>query len=202
MKFKEYDTVRIMKDCEEGIKKGEIGTILMAFWGPREAYEIEILDDKGNLKHCTLLPDDLELINKAIIEWKKIETEQDILEIQKIYENFLDAEIVSFRFDSGNFVDEELVGHEYMKNIFSMIFQRMDNNPFSIEVVFEEMRRINFYAPLIDEYSAEILFAKFVKNDDFIYWTKWRDFNPYNPEHLKEDTTFVEAKRVKWRIIS
>ena len=29
MKFKEYDTVRIMKDCEEGVKKGEIGAILM-----------------------------------------------------------------------------------------------------------------------------------------------------------------------------
>ncbi len=63
MKFKEYDTVKIMKDCKEGVKKGEIGAILMVFEEPREAYEIEILDEEGNPKaQCTLLPDDLELV--------------------------------------------------------------------------------------------------------------------------------------------
>lgn len=63
MKFKECDTVRIMKDCEESVKKGEIGAILMAYEKPCEAYEVEILDEKGNPKaQCTLLPDDLELV--------------------------------------------------------------------------------------------------------------------------------------------
>ena len=63
MKFKEYDTVRIMKDCEEGVNKGEIGAILMVFEEPREAYEVEILDEEGNPKiQCTLLPDELELV--------------------------------------------------------------------------------------------------------------------------------------------
>lgn len=63
MKFKEYDTVRIMKDCEEGVKKGELGTILMVFEEPQEAYEVEILDEEGNQKtQCTLLPDELGLV--------------------------------------------------------------------------------------------------------------------------------------------
>jgi len=63
MKFKEYDTVKIMKDCEEDVKKGELGAILMVFEEPREAYEVEILDEEGNPKaQCTLLPDDLELV--------------------------------------------------------------------------------------------------------------------------------------------
>ena len=62
MKFEECDVVRIVKDCEEGPKQGEIGTILIAFKEPREAYEVEILDENGNPKsQCTLLPDDLEL---------------------------------------------------------------------------------------------------------------------------------------------
>ena len=62
MKFKEHDTVRIMKDCGEGIKKGTIGAILMAFEEPQEAYEVEMLDEKGNPKaQRTFLPDDLEL---------------------------------------------------------------------------------------------------------------------------------------------
>lgn len=63
MKFKEYDTVRIMKNCEQGIKKGTIGAIIMAFEEPQEAYEVEILDADGKTKvQCTFSPDDLELV--------------------------------------------------------------------------------------------------------------------------------------------
>lgn len=63
MKFKENDTVKIMKNYKGVVKKGEIGTILMVFGRPQEAYEVEILDEKGKQKvQCTLLPDDLELV--------------------------------------------------------------------------------------------------------------------------------------------
>ena len=64
MKFKEYDTVKIMKDYEEGVNKGDLGVILMTFQKPREAYEVEILDEDGNQKaQCTALPDDLESVD-------------------------------------------------------------------------------------------------------------------------------------------
>ncbi|GFI09592.1 MAG: hypothetical protein HFI24_04570 [Lachnospiraceae bacterium] len=135
------------------------------------------------------------------MKWISIETEKDIFNIQKQFNNFLDAEIVRFGFESGNYIDSELVGHEYMKNELHIIFQRMDMNPFEIEVIFEEMRRINFYTPLMDEYSSCITYAKFVKNDNFIYWTKWKDFDPYNAKHLEANVTFIEAKRAMWRII-
>lgn len=63
MKFKEYDIVKIKKNCEDSIKKGEIGAIIMVFQEPREAYEVEILDEEGNPKaECTLLSDDLEFV--------------------------------------------------------------------------------------------------------------------------------------------
>ena len=63
MKFKECDAVRIMVDCGELVKKGEIGAVLMVFEEPQEAYEIEFLDEEGNLKaQYTLRPDDLELV--------------------------------------------------------------------------------------------------------------------------------------------
>ena len=45
MKFKECDIVKIMKDCDEEIKKGEIGVIVMVFEKPREAYEVEVFDE-------------------------------------------------------------------------------------------------------------------------------------------------------------
>lgn len=63
MKFKLYDTVRIRKDCEEGIKSGEIGAVIMVFEKPQETYEVEVFDEKGKTKaQCTLCADDLEKI--------------------------------------------------------------------------------------------------------------------------------------------
>lgn len=63
MKFKECDVVKILNDCNEGIKKDEIGVIVIAFEEPREAYEVEIADEEGKTKiQCVLLPDDLELV--------------------------------------------------------------------------------------------------------------------------------------------
>lgn len=63
MKFKEYDMVRIITENINYVEKGEVGVVLMVFDKPREAYEIEILDEEGNTKvQCTLFPDDLELL--------------------------------------------------------------------------------------------------------------------------------------------
>jgi hypothetical protein len=63
MKFKEYDTVRVIKDCEEWIKKGEIGAVLMTFNQPNEAYEVEFVDEDGYPKaQRTFLPEELELV--------------------------------------------------------------------------------------------------------------------------------------------
>jgi len=64
VKFKEFDTVRLLRDCEEGAKKGDIGAILMVFEEPNEAYEVEFLDSEGCPKaQCTLLPNELEFVN-------------------------------------------------------------------------------------------------------------------------------------------
>ena len=63
MRFKDFDTVRILSDCADNVKAGEIGAVIMSFETPQEAYEVEVLDEDGNTKAiCTLLPDDIELI--------------------------------------------------------------------------------------------------------------------------------------------
>ncbi|MBR4831463.1 MAG: DUF4926 domain-containing protein [Butyrivibrio sp.] len=63
MKFSEFDTVRILKDDGDTVKKGDVGAVLMVFEKPREAYEVEVFDESGKPKtQCTFLPDDLELV--------------------------------------------------------------------------------------------------------------------------------------------
>lgn len=72
MKFNLYDTVKIKKDCKEGVKSGETGVVIMTFKRPQEAYEIEVLDENGNTKaQCTLCADDLEKISFLYDEQRK-----------------------------------------------------------------------------------------------------------------------------------
>ena len=49
MKFNELTCVRTLKDfLEHGIKKGDIGVVIIAFTKPNEAYEVEF--DDGNVR--------------------------------------------------------------------------------------------------------------------------------------------------------
>ena len=139
------------------------------------------------------------------MKWHEIKTQADIDYLQKVYHDFEDSVLVSYTFISGNYVDEELVSGECNSNKLSLLFQRMDRNPFSIEIVFDYIKRFNFFAPVgatRDNWRSEIDFAKIAKNDEWFYWTKWREFDPCNEEHLNyNDFMLIEAQYVKWRVI-
>jgi hypothetical protein len=65
MKFSELDGVKTLKNfSEHGIQKGDIGTVIIAFTVPNEAYEVEFVDETG-VPRATfpILPEDLESIN-------------------------------------------------------------------------------------------------------------------------------------------
>ncbi|QAA33813.1 DUF4926 domain-containing protein [Clostridium manihotivorum] len=61
MKFAEYDTVILLKDYEsEGLKKGDIGAMIMIYTEPNEAYEVEFVDNDGEVKaQIVLLPHEI-----------------------------------------------------------------------------------------------------------------------------------------------
>ena len=45
------------------MKFQEVGTVLLSFENPVEAYEVEFLDETGRQKaQCTLFPEDLQLV--------------------------------------------------------------------------------------------------------------------------------------------
>ena len=68
MKFQELDSVKVLCDFpDDGIKKGDIGTVVAVFTKPNEAYEIEFCFETGETKAIfAILPDDLELLNPYI----------------------------------------------------------------------------------------------------------------------------------------
>ena len=79
------------------------------------------------------------------------------------------------------------MSHEFNSNELCLLFQRLDDNPFSIEIMFEYTKYFNFFAPVgsEDSWRSEIDYAKIVKTDKWFYWTTWEDFDPNNQEHLK-----------------
>ncbi|MCL2083446.1 MAG: DUF4926 domain-containing protein [Oscillospiraceae bacterium] len=64
MKFNELDVVETLCDFpEEKIKKGESGTVVIAFTNPNEAYEVEFIDDMGRTTAMfAILPEHLKKV--------------------------------------------------------------------------------------------------------------------------------------------
>ena len=62
MKFKEYDVVRVLKDCSTKVKKDDEGVVVLVFSDPNEAYEVEFADCEGRtIEEIALCPEDIEL---------------------------------------------------------------------------------------------------------------------------------------------
>ena len=60
-RFKDNDTVRILRS-KGNIKEGEIGVVIMVFDEPNLAYEVEVVDENGNIKGIgTFFDDEIEL---------------------------------------------------------------------------------------------------------------------------------------------
>lgn len=79
------------------------------------------------------------------MNWIEIECEEDIQQLNNTYGYFGDSYLVKMDYTSGDFVNEELEGHEGQTNDLRLIFQRLDRNPFSIELWFEHTKRINMF---------------------------------------------------------
>lgn len=138
------------------------------------------------------------------MKWCEIKTSTDIEYLQKLYNNFADSILVSYKFESGNFVDDNQVSHEFNSNKLYLLFQRLDSNPNSIEIMFDYTKRFNFFAPVgsADSWRSEIGFAKIVQNGKWFYWTTWEAFDSENEEHLNyNDFILIQAQQVKWRIV-
>lgn len=136
------------------------------------------------------------------MEWLKLKTEDEINELLNLYDYFEDSYLVKFVFESGNFVDLERVAHGCDKNNLMVRFERIGDNPFAIELLFERTRRINCIFPFCgkDNWTSDIMYAKIVHNEEFYYWTTWENFDPYNQEHLNyNDFMMIESYGIKWR---
>ena len=125
----------------------------------------------------------------------------DIQHLNDIYDDFEDSYIVRMEYISGDYVDKDLLGHMEQKNDLKVTFQRLNNNPFSIELWFTNTKCVNLvFVNPPDKCLSNIIYAKVCRNDKSIFWTVWQEFNPNNEEHLF-GTTLIESSGLKWRIV-
>ena len=135
------------------------------------------------------------------MKWSELDTKEQIENFLNIYENFEDSLIVKFWYDSGNFVhkDDPYTEELYNRHDLTVRFERMEYDPCAVEIKFEGIKRFSYF---LYEDLSDILSAKIVKNDEYIYWTAWEEFDPYNEEHLNyNDFTLIEAKKASWRCV-
>jgi hypothetical protein len=64
MKYNEFDTVVLLRDYPaEGLKKGDVGAVVMVHTEPNEAYEVEFVDEEGITKALiALLPNEIDKV--------------------------------------------------------------------------------------------------------------------------------------------
>ncbi len=137
------------------------------------------------------------------MEWQEVKNDTDVNCINELYNYFEDAILVKMEYVSGDYVDNEMVGHMEQTNDLKVLFQRLDRNPFSIELWFTNTKRMNmFFHNPQQKYLSDILYAKVCRNEQSVFWTVWEEFDPYNEEHLSySDLYFIEAYGLKWRIV-
>ena len=138
------------------------------------------------------------------MEWHEINTAEDIAELQRIYGDFEDSYLVRAEYVSGDFVDEELMGNMIQSNDLRAVFQRLDEDPFSIELWFIHTKRVNlFFVNPNERCLSDIYSAKVCRNDSSVFWTVYKDFDPYSEADLSaRDIMLIEAEGLRWRIIS
>lgn len=121
--------------------------------------------------------------------WYDIKTQEDIDSLMSVYGDFHDAYIVSLNFQSGVFVDDDMVmlfgGAE--ERILSVKFQRQWR-PKTIEVQFVGLLQMHLVA-WQDNYSCDILSANFAFYDNLL---------PGNPKRviILSDTDLFHVEKI------
>lgn len=137
------------------------------------------------------------------MEWIEVTNDEEIQRINEIYNYFEDAVIVKMDYVSGDYVDENMTGNLMQTNDLKLVFQRLDKDPFSIELWFTNTKRINmFFVNPQDNMLSDLLFAKVCRNEQSFFWTVWEEFDPFNENHMNRgDVGHIEAYGLKWRIL-
>lgn len=146
-----------------------------------------------------------------MVDWHKVELQEDIDFLMETYGGFHDSCIVSLSFQSGAFVDNDMAMHFGGPNerILSVICQSQWE-PKTIELQFSGLRQMhivgwqdNYLCLILDAYLAFHNGLLPGSPDRVIVWsdTDCFDINKIDNSIAEPADTYIVAKELRWRIL-
>ena len=132
--------------------------------------------------------------------WNEIKTKKDIETLLSVYGGWHDACIVEAKYVSGTIVEIDNLAMSLGTSTLTIVFQRQYRNPFSIEVMFENVKKIKFdYSTAL--VGASVYDATMFIHEGLIYWVAGWSENPSIDDIKDSDTTWLSCHSAKWRVV-
>lgn len=133
------------------------------------------------------------------MEFRTIDNDEDMINLMQEFGYFHDSCIKEIKYVSGGYV-----GRDYAMNPFNskrnlcVIFQRQSEESSVIELVFEELIKLNL-EPSNGDYDCIIFEASLKRVNGIFYWCEWENFSLSDLDNV--NGTWISSNKVKWRVL-
>jgi len=131
--------------------------------------------------------------------WKSILNEEESKKLLQRFGGFHDACIREAHMWSGHSIDDDLAMtvSSSLDTSIKFVIQRQFRDPSCIELLFEEVTRINI-VPSPENYDSIIYGSNLGKENDEFFWVV---DTTQNPSQLKStEDSWVTSKKLSWRV--
>ncbi len=130
--------------------------------------------------------------------WVEVTNQADLDGLMNTFGAFHDACIKEMHLWTESYVDSDLFMScpPHLDTHVRLLIQRQFEDPSAIELLFDEVRRINV-VPSPDNYDSIIFDATLLFTEDVFYWADAGRWLPDQEDSM--NTTWIAANKLKWR---
>lgn len=130
--------------------------------------------------------------------WKLVQTQEDADALMASFGDFHDACFKEAHLWTSHWVGSDLsmACSEDLDTRVRFLFQRQVAAPSSIEMLFEQVTRLNL-VPSPSGFFSIIFEATLLVTDEGVYWSSEAGWKPSDPE--RDGSTWISAKSLRWR---
>jgi hypothetical protein len=132
------------------------------------------------------------------MDWNEIKTQTDADALMQVFAGFHDSCIREAHLWTGYWVssDRSMLCHSDLHNSIRFLIQRQSSDLPAIELLFEQLIRLNV-VPAPENYDSVIVAATLLVQDGTVFWSPEGDRRLEEPS--RDEFTCVFAKKLRWR---
>ena len=132
------------------------------------------------------------------MSWKPILSPNDAEELMRLFGDFHDGCIREMHLQTGHWVSPELsmACTGALDTVLRILIQRQFRNPSAIEMLFEQVTRLNL-VPSPENYDSIIFEATLIQHNGEWLWSPEQDWSPSDTE--RDQYSWVSARKLSWR---